>query len=72
MILLQVKDYCHACTEFAADVKSPVKMSPAGSPDEYILGDTIVRCVNHKKCANLKRYLENQMKGEQNDVQRQT
>ena len=62
MIRLEVEEYCHACHDFTPDVIGPQRLMT--SDGEVVLGDTIVRCEYRKRCANLTRYLEHQLKGD--------
>lgn len=70
MIKIEVEEYCHSCEGFEADVIGPV--SEINLDGEYFVGDTIVRCSNHKRCRNITRYLERQVerqsRKENNDV----
>lgn len=61
MIELKVEDYCHNCLDFSADVKRPDRLYAA---DEVcaVIGNTIIRCEYAKRCANIKRYLEQRMR----------
>lgn len=63
MILVNVEDYCQSCLDFTPDVTPPQRVRV---PDdrEFTMGDTIIKCVYRKRCAAIKRYLENQMKEE--------
>ena len=62
MIRVEVEDYCHSCLDFIPDVISPQRMA---MPDgEMVLGDTVIKCKHRKRCANIKKYLERQAKGE--------
>lgn len=56
MIVLEVQNYCHSCSDFEPDVDKPEKYYANG--DEIIMTDTVVRCKYCKRCENLKRYLE--------------
>lgn len=64
MIRLEVEPYCQDCLDFEPDVTKPTRMYAA---DEVVgaLGDTVVRCEYRNRCRAVKRYLEQQMKGEQ-------
>lgn len=61
-IQLEVEDYCHSCLDFKADVTKPTRI-PTGDGD-YIYGDTVVKCEYRKRCAGIKRYLEQRLKGD--------
>ena len=56
MIKLDVKDYCHTCTEFNADIQYPDKYFAENFVDG--LSDTIIRCSEMKKCEKIRMYLE--------------
>lgn len=64
MIKLDIEDYCEQCVSFVADVTPPDRVRTPN--DDFTLSDTIVRCAYRKRCANIKRYLEQQMKGDVN------
>lgn len=63
MIRLDVENYCNSCMDFVPDVIKPNRLF---NPDtfEWYLGDTVVQCEHRKRCANIKRYLEQQAKNE--------
>lgn len=63
MIRIDVEDYCQSCLDFLPDVVSPSKIW-SDDGEEFILGDTLVKCKYRKRCAGIKRYLEQQTKGE--------
>ena len=64
MIKIEVEGYCQNCLNFQPDVIRPerLRMGNDGTPTS---GDTIVRCEYRQRCAGIKRYLEHQMKKEQ-------
>lgn len=62
MIRIEVEDYCHSCLDFDSDVTPPKRA--VGLVGESILTDTIVKCKYRKRCAGIKRYLEQQAKTE--------
>ena len=62
MIQIEVEGYCQSCQDFCPDVTKATKYYTADG--EITLGDTTVRCEHRKRCAGIKRYLEQQMKGE--------
>lgn len=62
MIRVNVEEYCQACLDFTPDVTPPTKMY--SSEGELILGDTVIYCKYRKRCAGIKRYLEQQAKEE--------
>lgn len=62
MIELDVKEYCHTCPAFEAEVDGPQKLF---ARNEIILTNTIVHCARRNLCAGLMRHLEKEMqKGE--------
>lgn len=64
MIRLEVEEYCHECLDFNADVIRPERVRDEGG--SLIYTDTIVQCKYHKRCASIKRFLEQQAKSEAN------
>ena len=60
MIRVDVEDYCHQCLDFHPDVIPPAKL--LAGEEEYIVGDTVIKCEYRKRCAGIKRYLEQQTK----------
>lgn len=62
MIRLEVEDYCQACLDFEPDVTKPERIR--FNHEELIFSDTIVKCEYRKRCAGIRRYLEQQLKGE--------
>lgn len=60
MIRIEVEDYCHQCLDFEADVTKPERLY-IGIEDR-VLGDTVVHCKYRKRCAAIKRFLEQQAK----------
>ena len=65
MILVNVEEYCQACLDFTPDVTPPQRVWVSDEM-KYIMGDTIIQCKYRKRCAGIKRYLEQQAK-EKND-----
>ena len=63
MIRVDVKEYCHACMGFEADVTGPVKFE--ANDDHVIMTDTIIQCEHRRKCEAIRRYLESQIKTEE-------
>ena len=56
MIRLELKDYCHDCVGFEADVESPtIYLGRNGIPVEQT--DTIVRCKHRKRCRHVVEYI---------------
>lgn len=66
MIRLDIQDYCASCCDFEPDVTKPVKSSVATDLNEVtvVQSDTIVRCTHAKRCECIKRYLSQQLKGD--------
>lgn len=62
MIVLDVKEYCHDCVDFRADVTHPEKSIATNG--DVVQSSTIIRCTNASRCEGIKRYLERRMKGE--------
>lgn len=60
MIKLDVEGYCHECLDFCPDVVKPVRVIASGTDAYYT--DTIIQCKYRKRCAGIKRFLENQAK----------
>lgn len=63
MIRVDVENYCQSCLDFQSDVVRPIRAYREGNGEAYWT-DTIVQCEHRKRCANIKRYLEQQTKGE--------
>lgn len=66
MIRLDVEDYCMDCLDFEADVTKPERTVVYGddTPRVTYQTDTVVRCERSSRCANLVRYLNKQVKGD--------
>lgn len=66
MIRLDIQDYCASCCDFEPDVTKPVKSSVVTDFYEVavVQSDTIVRCTHAKRCECIKRYLSQQLKGD--------
>lgn len=64
MIKVEVEEYCQQCLDFTPDVTKPERLYTADNPDGFIMSDTIIRCEYRKRCAGIKRYLDQQSKGE--------
>lgn len=66
MIRLDVEQYCQRCLDFTPDVTEPMRAYGADfeGDNDILQTDTIVRCKYRKRCAGIKRYLEQQMKSE--------
>jgi hypothetical protein len=63
MIRIDVEEYCHSCLDFSPDIIPPTRAFSVDGK-EIIQTDTIIQCKYRKRCAGIKRYLEQQMKGE--------
>lgn len=66
MIKLDVAEYCQSCLDFTPDVIKPVRIPADDFGDESIMTDTIVQCKYNRRCAGIKRYLEQQAKNASN------
>lgn len=66
MIKLDVADYCQSCLDFTPDVIKPARILSNGFEDESTMTDTIVQCKYNRRCAGIKRYLEQQAKNASN------
>ena len=64
MIRVEVEPYCQQCLDFSPDVTRAERLFYGEG--ELVLNDTIIRCEHRKRCAGIKRYLDQQMKGEAN------
>lgn len=64
MIRIDVEEYCHTCLDFSPDVTTAKRKY--SDDDEMTMGDTIVRCEHKRRCAGIRRHLEQCMKGEKN------
>lgn len=69
MIRIDIEEYCQACMDFSPNVIKPSR-EVLYSPCEFIptpkivQSDTIVQCEYRKRCAAIRRYLEQQIKSE--------
>lgn len=61
MIRVEVEEYCHACLDFSPDVIKPQRVRCVDG-DNAAQSDTVIKCEHRKRCANIRRYLEHQMK----------
>lgn len=61
MIRVEVEDYCQECLDFTPDLIKPERVRTGEGDLKYT--DTIIQCKHHKRCASIKRYLEQQSKG---------
>ena len=64
MIRLDIQPYCEQCCDFDPDVTKPVKNTIYSDEQIVLQTDTIVRCRNAKRCEHIKRYLEQQSRGD--------
>lgn len=64
MIRVEVEDYCQQCLDFTPDVTKPERLYFNNGEVDFAMSDTIVRCEYRKRCAGIKRYLDQQTKGE--------
>lgn len=56
MIELNVKEYCHDCLSFEADVEPPQRLF--GDNGCMFQTNTLVSCKYRRRCESIKRYLE--------------
>lgn len=63
MIKLEVKEYCHGCTEFDPDIKRPETLY-VGNESYTSIGDTIIRCEHREKCDRIREFCSKSVKGE--------
>ena len=66
MIRVDVEDYCQNCLVFHPDVTPPTRVLWSADKDDTGVSDTVIKCTYRKRCAGIKRYLENQAKNEVN------
>ena len=65
MIRLELKDYCHDCIGFEADVIGPSLL--LGEGDKLIAyTDTIIKCKHRERCANVVKYVMDGYKEKEN------
>ncbi len=57
MIRVDVEDYCQQCLDFTPDVAPAVRTYEDGTMSQT---DTVIRCQYRRRCAGIKRYLEQQ------------
>lgn len=62
MIVVTVEDYCQACLDFKPEVTPPTRLYSSFDNAEVVFTDTIIQCQYRKRCAGIKRYLEQQVK----------
>lgn len=60
MIRLEVEGYCQSCLDFTPDVIKPTRVYTDDGKTSQT--DTIVRCEYERRCAGIKRYLDQQAK----------
>lgn len=65
MIRLEVEPYCGACLAFDPEVERPEKVY-CGC-DLVSVSDTIIYCSYRGRCAGIRRYLERELKKEENN-----
>lgn len=58
MIKLEVKEYCHKCPSFVAEVESPLIAESLTGEFNIAFGDTVVKCKNASKCGIIYDYLK--------------
>ena len=63
MICVKVEEYCQQCLDFNPDVTHPERVYGIGG-EVVLQTDTIIRCTYRKRCAGIKRYLEQRDKEE--------
>jgi len=56
MIKLDIKNYCHSCTEFDPEVEYPKHIYTNG--DITVSSNTVIRCKERAKCENFMRHLK--------------
>lgn len=66
MIRLEVEGYCQQCLDFSPDVMKPEReiSKTVNGTHSMSYSDTIVKCKYRNRCASIRRFLEQQMKGE--------
>ena len=62
MIVLNVEDYCHSCLDFSPDILPPTRLYTNTDTNACEYTNTVIRCEHRKRCAAIKRYLEQQTK----------
>lgn len=63
MIRVEVEGYCQQCMDFVPDVTAPERIWDKQKL-EMTQTDTIIQCKHKRRCAGIKRYLEQQAKGD--------
>lgn len=62
MIRVDVEGYCQSCLDFSPDVAKPIRVTTSGG--EITFTDTVIQCEYRKRCAGIKRFLDQQMRGD--------
>lgn len=64
MIRLDIEKYCHECLDFTPDVIKPEREVTEDIKGKRHISytDTIVQCKYRKRCAGIKRFLEQKIK----------
>ena len=63
-IKLSVYPWCENCSDFSPEVQVEHMYDTYGN---HVLCDTTITCKNEQRCAEIKKYLESEMKGEKKD-----
>ena len=63
MIVVDVQPYCNNCLDFEPDVEKPEKVYD-GTGDPIYITDTVITCTKRKRCENIRKYIERELKGE--------
>jgi hypothetical protein len=66
LIRLEVEDYCASCLDFSPDVSKPDRYFIGNN--ELVMSDTLIRCKYRKRCAGIRRFLDQQMKEEETNA----
>lgn len=62
MIRIDVEEYCQQCLDFSPEVTRPERIYTDG---QCLMSDTIIQCEYRKRCAGIKRFLDQQMRERQ-------
>ena len=57
MIHLQVKEFCHNCPAFEAELEKGEVIDSIEHDVETYRTDTVIRCANRKACKTIRNYL---------------
>ena len=71
MIVLQVEDYCQNCPEFdpvVVDILEHGGFVKGEACRRIIAREILVECVSKDKCANIHRYINNELKKEKENA----